>query len=57
MLGKTLWCTCGYETENEKDAVQHVRTWHATVAEKMDFSKFARRVKTLIYSLTGALEI
>ena len=51
------WCSCGAEFGNEKNAVQHVHTWHATVAEKMDFAKFARRVKILVYGLSGALEI
>lgn len=63
MLEKYLWCSCGVEfgseneSANKKHAIEHVNTWHATVAEKLDFAKFARRVKILIYGMNGALEI
>jgi hypothetical protein len=57
MLEKYLWCSCGFETMNAKAAVKHVWTWHASHAEKMNFTEFATRVRILIYTLAGALEI
>jgi hypothetical protein len=57
MLEKCLWCSCGFETMNAKEAVKHVWIWHASREEKMSFVKFATRVRLLIYTLAGSLEI
>ena len=57
MLEKMLWCTCGFETMNRQNAIDHVERWHLRPKERTNWELFKIRVKVMIYDQYGGLHI
>jgi hypothetical protein len=47
------FCTCGYATASEANAIRHAAQWHATEEERTNRERLKDRIRTMISSLRG----